>query len=827
MSLHFKAALRAMAGVLALALGVAITSLPAQGRPARADTARPASTDSAAAPAIRDEEIPAKADETSAHLHDIEGLLARDPVVVRLAAQVDTIAESMPALLTSQGRVTSRSTTRRALLDYTLEWERRAEQVGQWRQTLRTRIENLQKGRTELGQLAGWWTRAIDQLQSEAAAAELLSIARSSLKDVTALDQRLKQRLNQLLATEVQLSDLQLTIQRQREAFSQLAAQQRRDLFRIDSPPLWRAGGELSPAALAANLGKLWSENSRALAEFVRLYRVRLLVHLFLTVLLVRLFRRGRDRLVANPGDPLHAEAAAVVLQRPESAALLVAVLSILWFYPRAPLMVYDITLLATVVPLMRLRAVTVPERLQGPGLLIGWFVVIHRLISIVGSGTGLERIGSLVIALAGGGLLWHGLKPGGPLRAAAGERWLATVELVAKIVLAGAGISLLANLVGNVSLAMVTVSTMLILSYMAMVLVAGTRVLGIALSETVRVGGRYSVFILTYGDQIRRRGRWLVDAAAVLTWIWLALFSYYLTDDLVATLRRWLGTSWSLGAVEVSLGTVLLFIAVIWIGAMVARFVSLVLELDALGRLSLPRGVPVTVASMVRYALIAIAFLTALAAAGFELGQLAIIGGALGVGIGFGLQNIVGNFIAGLILAFERPISIGDVVQLADRVGEVKQMGIRASILRTYDGAEVIVPNSEFISREIINWTRSDRYRRVEVKVGVAYGTDPSRVLELLLTAARTHPEVSVSPAPDARFMGFGDSSLDFSLRFWVDFERWTLIQSSVTVAVHDALAAAGIAIPFPQRDLHLKSADPALLVQLETKEQRGGTGG
>jgi small-conductance mechanosensitive channel len=810
---QLKIALRAVAGVLALSLGAASTSLAAQVRPARADTGLTAARDSAAAPVIRGEDIPVKADETSAHLHDIEGLLARDPAITKVTAEAKTMAASIPGLLNVQEGVTSRSMTRRALLDYILEWDRRAEQVGAWRQTLRARIDDLQKGRTELGQWAGWWRTAVEQLRADATAVEVLTLARSSLRDVQDLDRKLKSRLNELLATEVQLSDLQLTIQRQREAFNQLAAEQRRDLFRIDSPPLWKAGGELSPRSLATSVGKLWLDNTRALADFIQLYGVRLLLHLILTLFLVRFFRRGRDRLLADPNDPLHTEPASVVLQRPEAAAILPAILAVVWFYPRAPVIVYDIALLATVAPMMQLRTVLVPAPLQRPGLMVGWFVVVHRLISIFGSGTGLERIGALAISVAGAALLWRGLQVGGPLRAQGGDRWLAMVELVAKVVLAGTGLSLLANLVGNVSLATVTVNTLLILTYIAMVLVAASRILTIAMSEAVRVGSGHSVFIQTYEEEIRRRSHRLIDTAAVLIWVWLALFSYYLTDDLVATFGNWLGTSWSLGEVNLSMGAILLFIAVIWIGAMIARFVSLVLELDVLGRLSLPRGVPVTVASLVKYALVAIAFLTALAATGFELSQLAIIGGALGVGIGFGLQNIVGNFIAGLILAFERPISIGDIVQLADMIGEVRQIGIRASILRTFDGAEVIVPNSEFISREVINWTRSDRYRRIEVKVGVAYGSDPGKVLELLLTVARTHPEVSATPEPDARFIGFGDSSLDFSLRFWVEFIRWTQIQSAVAVAVHDALAAAGITIPFPQRDLHFKTADPALL--------------
>jgi potassium efflux system protein len=155
----------------------------------------------------------------------------------------------------------------------------------------------------------------------------------------------------------------------------------------------------------------------------------------------------------------------------------------------------------------------------------------------------------------------------------------------------------------------------------------------------------------------------------------------------------------------------------------------------------------------------------------------------------------------------------VGDVVQLAGLTGEVRQIGIRASIIHTFDGAEVIVPNSELISGEVINWTRADRLRRIEVRVGVAYGSDPGKILPLLVAAAKGHAEVVANPAPDAIFVAFGESSLDFSVRFWGDFARSALIQSGVAVAVHDALAAAGVSVPFPQRDLHLKSADPAVL--------------
>jgi small-conductance mechanosensitive channel len=167
-----------------------------------------------------------------------------------------------------------------------------------------------------------------------------------------------------------------------------------------------------------------------------------------------------------------------------------------------------------------------------------------------------------------------------------------------------------------------------------------------------------------------------------------------------------------------------------------------------------------------------------------------------------------VSNFVAGLILLFERPIQVGDVVDVGALVGSVQRIGMRSSTVRTAEGAEVIVPNGDLISKSFINWTLSDRRRRIEIRVGVAYGTDPERVIALLLQAASDHPEALADPAPAAYFVGFGDSSLDFVLYVWAArFEQALALQSAVRRAVNRVLGEAGIEIPFPQRDVNLKS--------------------
>jgi small-conductance mechanosensitive channel len=209
---------------------------------------------------------------------------------------------------------------------------------------------------------------------------------------------------------------------------------------------------------------------------------------------------------------------------------------------------------------------------------------------------------------------------------------------------------------------------------------------------------------------------------------------------------------------------------------------------------------------------MVLLGLLVALAAAGFEVSQLALVIGALGVGIGLGLQNVVNNFVSGLILMFERPIQPGDVVEVSGTSGKVREIGMRATTLSTFEGADVVVPNGVLLNEKLINWTLSDMDRRIDVNVGVAYGNDPKHVLELLMEVTRSTPGIAAEPAPAVLFSGFGPSALDFAIRSWTNnFGDWVKIRSDLHVRVYEALRHAGIEIPFPQQDLHLRTISPA----------------
>src|SRR5262244_456728 len=174
-------------------------------------------------------------------------------------------------------------------------------------------------------------------------------------------------------------------------------------------------------------------------------------------------------------------------------------------------------------------------------------------------------------------------------------------------------------------------------------------------------------------------------------------------------------------------------------------------------------RGISYAISSLLNYVILTLGFLLALGAIGLDLTKVTILAGAFGVGIGFGLQTIVNNFVSGLLVLFERRIEVGDAVKVGDVEGRVQQLGMRACTVRTWEGAEVIVPNATLIADKVTNWTLSDRRRRIDVPIGVAYGTAPDKVIELLLGVARANPQVLSDPSPVALFRGFGESALRF----------------------------------------------------------------
>ena len=273
---------------------------------------------------------------------------------------------------------------------------------------------------------------------------------------------------------------------------------------------------------------------------------------------------------------------------------------------------------------------------------------------------------------------------------------------------------------------------------------------------------------------------------------------------------RLFLG--FDIGSFSFSLGNILFGLFVFCLIFFITRLFQRWLSSSVLSRTRADIGVRNSITTGVGYTGMAIAFLMGVTAAGFNLASLAIVAGALSLGIGFGLQNVVSNFVSGLILLVERPIKVGDFIETGSHKGTIKKISVRATELETIHRMSVIVPNSELINSSVGNWTHKIKNGRIDLPIGVAYGTDYKHVREILLECASLQKEIMSFPEPFVFFRGFGESSVDFELR--VHLRDWTLnpvIQSALLFDICEAFAKHNIEIPFPQRDLNIRTVDEA----------------
>ncbi len=266
-----------------------------------------------------------------------------------------------------------------------------------------------------------------------------------------------------------------------------------------------------------------------------------------------------------------------------------------------------------------------------------------------------------------------------------------------------------------------------------------------------------------------------------------------------------------SLGDVTIT-PAVLLSVVLILIGAFwLSRFLRRLLRRNVFRRTHLTIGTQETVFRILHYIIMLLGVFIAIQQVGVDLTTLAAISAVLMVGIGLGLQNITSNFISALILLFERPVQVGDFVEVGGVQGRIRAIKTRSSIVETLDNVSIIVPNSNFITDSVTNWSYRDSKVRIHVSVGVSYGSDVDLVEETLLQVGRAHQEVLLNPEPRIQFLEFGDSSLNFDLLVWInDASRQYFIRSDLNFAVVKAFREQGITIAFPQRDLHIRSAVP-----------------
>lgn len=519
-------------------------------------------------------------------------------------------------------------------------------------------------------------------------------------------------------------------------------------------------------------------------------------------------------------------EQAVFIYKRPVLSAILTGTAIIPYFYAHPPVVFLEIFFLASIV----LTLIFVKKEHQNVFnfliRLLG-FTLIYVVSNLFIQLSNVDRYVILISSVASIALAYNYLTTikKDP------ENHLTFSKIALQIFISMQAISLLLNITGRFSLAKIISITAVYNLWLLVILFFVIQIIiqGLFLQFQARKDTNSILNWLDY-NVIEKKFRRTLIILGGLVWTFFLLQNLNIDDWVSDYISDILGESRTVGGASFTFGGFVIFIAVIWLSSIVSKIISYFYDVSAqrVTDLSVAKKRNRTSTLLIRLGVFSVGFLLAVAASGFPLEKLTIIISAFGIGIGFGLQNIVNNLVSGLILAFEKPINIGDVVQVDGHMGTMKEIGIRSSRVVTGDGSEVIIPNGDLISHQVINWTLSNSNRQIELRIITAYGIDVSKVIETLKTLLSNREDIMSTPAPAVLLNNISDNVIEFKVLFWVpDINMTGSLKSKILTEIYQAIGKEGIPIPSTQKDINLHFPDgiPMLNIDKPVADDKTGS--
>lgn len=784
-------------------------------------------------------EVVTQTESTIKKLDKIKEGLDKSPNVSVITTELPKLKVELDSRVSETTKLLKARPSLETLRTVEQDWNSLAKNIPAWKDDLTSQLTVLDNYSKELQYLKDQWEMTLNSLSAgnkpdnstntnanisiTEVPNEIITKIRQTIDSITKTEKLVEDKSGQLLSIQSRLSKEESRIEDTLNSIKEVREEALSHLFIQDSPAIWNSRKQTDTTTGMINeIRNTVTEQVKALKDYASRKFDNFILHGVILLLLVGLFYWLRKRMRPWIEKEPDLERAFTVFEFPIISALILSIIFSGQFYPQAPRILTSLLGAAALIPgIIFLRQIL--ERPLFPilnALMIFYFVdrlreitatlpLISRILFL------LEIIGVVIF------LVWflRSKRLSAKIQVKH-QRIFTTIRKVIPFVLGFFGIAMVANIFGFVSLSTVIGNGVLGSAYVALILYTAVQIVESLLIFAFRVPPISSLnMIKTHPQVIQHKIFRILQWLAIIGWVLLTLNLFSIRDTVYTYAKDILTAELVIGSIAISLGDVIIFAFTVWLAFALSRLIRFILTEDVYTRVNLAGGVPYAISTVLHYAILVVGFIFAIAALGIDLTKFTILAGAFGVGLGFGLQNIVNNFVSGLILLFERPVKVNDVVQIGTHQGDLKRIGLRASVLRTLDGAEVIVPNGQLISEEVTNWTFSDQQRRLEINVGVAYGSNPREIMELLTKVAEDNKSVLQDPGPRTIFVGFGDNSLDFQLRAWTDSEQWVVLKSDLTLAVHDALEEANIEIPFPQRDLHLRGIDQEIIKQIQKK--------
>lgn len=693
------------------------------------------------------------------------------------------------------------------------KWNEYAVQLSGWESEITAYVDRNMRLLESFKLETEVWRLTYEQAKEEGVPSELLTNIRGVVADLQAIEKETKNYNYTYLRLQTKINRL---LERSNEVVATLYEKKRSQTYNLlyqRHPPIWQVSINRNPEEEKAGLeDETFAEYSSRLTEMFQTHKEKLFLLLFLSVVLTTFIYYLRRRALQSVGEE--------VASNPDSEAYLIykltgiVILFLLLFIARIQFItgtrnLGDILTIALLIVSIVIVNHRIPHRFKGLTYFAFLFMVLDAVKTYVWFYSAHYRIYMILEGLLMIGVLYYFTRPylktRLELKSNIGKFMIRLVP-VGYFLSAG---SILANILGYTNLADLSLKIgtqsgiMAIIAY-ALLLVFESVSISWLIQRSKRSNYPDSVRLAFLKKRTTEVLRWIVILLFVMSFLkiideWRSLLDY---------LSGVMTEPYKLGNLTFTLESISMFLLVLVLSYLISKFIAFLIG-DSYGILHvfrLPKGVPSAISLVLRYLVVVFGIILALSYLNVDLSKFNLMAGALGLGIGFGLQTVISNFVSGLILVFERPILPGDTIEVNNLFGKVQKIGIRSSNISTYDGAEVVVPNNNLISNDLINWTLSDSIKRIEILIGAAYGSDPNQVLDILKECALKFDYVIKEKEPMVLFNGFGESSLDFRLLFWVPFEIGLKARSDVNIEIYNQFKANDIEIPFPQRDLHIK---------------------
>jgi len=697
------------------------------------------------------------------------------------------------------------------LLNTKRVWLSYRSQLNSWQTDISVRIQKLMDISDNINEKEKLWKTTVNHPANKMLPDEIKSRIQNSLGELKELESNLFNLVGKLSVLDSKIADQIFMVDQNVEEIDELHKNYRLNTFKATYPAIWNIQLKNTyEGTIGSRLSKVWYENTKSLKNSLPYFRQNLDNFITWCILIILIVIGLRYLYLKN--FPTKRDAAAtdniseLIILNPGMSVLYLVLFVFTILFNNIPLALsVFISLVNLIITFLLLRSYF---NKQGRWLILTFIILLTaNTVEIVFWYFGnYARLYLFLEAGLGILLVSHFIRRNFKRKVIPSFRYKLVVDLLRYPIFALYVIAFVVNLFGFQNLTVLflkigtQVSSSIIVIFGAWEISKSSVYVLFKVLNGYRRNNSKSYFPL-----LKKRLTLLLSLFFTLIWFHSFLVIVELDTPFYVNLASIMNSDKKIGSFSFTYSAIFHFVLIMLITWGLTSIIKILFSEGNFKRSQRLRGVPAAISMTLRIIIAMSGFFLALSGAGIDLTKITILLGAFGVGIGFGLQNIVSNFISGLILIYERPIQVGDTIEISALLGVVKGIGIRSSNVRTFDGAEVVVPNSILVSDQLINWTLSDDKRRIEIVIGVKYGTDPVKVIEILRQVANSHEWVAKDPEPRVLFNEFADSSLNFRLLFWVLFEQGIQTKSDISVAIDKAFKENNIEIPFPQLDLHV----------------------